>query len=127
MNRQTKQYIKELKANLKCSHAYKNQLTSQFNYSLASFLEEVPDPTPQELNNAFGPPQEMAFILMNSIPEKEQINHAKRKKLIQFVFTTFAALFIAFSLYVFFEKEYAEIISYDEVFPDETITSQGSD
>lgn len=124
MNRQTKQYIKELKAHLKCGRSLRKQVLSDFLPALTSYLEDVPSPTRTMLEDAFGPPQEMAMVLMKSISQEEQISYKRKRKLLRAITIAFATVFVAFSLYVFFDKEFSVITYTNELIPDESILSQ---
>ena len=51
---------------MKCSLPDRYRLGIKFK-AVQPFLDENPDPTPQELEDAFGPPAEMACSLMTEL------------------------------------------------------------
>lgn len=110
-------YRRSLKKQLRCGPLARKKLLDRFGGSLAPFLEENPAPGYEQLVSAFGPPEEMAAILMESVSAKEQARYQTGRKLIQILAVLVAVLFLAFVLYVFFVKEYSVIKMYDTVFP----------
>lgn len=117
MNKDLRQYEQQLKKHLLCGHRIRRKLLDQFRDSLSGFLEDQPEPTYEHLLAAFGPPDEMAGILMEKVSTKEFKIHQSRKKIVNIFAISLAALFIWFSLYVFFEKEFAVVESFDEAYP----------
>lgn len=120
MNKEISRYQRELKKHIRCNVITKRKLIRQFNDSLFSFLVDQPDPTYEQLVAAFGPPQEMASILMEELSEREKIRYRFAQKVKIIFLGILATLFILFSLYVFFEKEFAVVESYDVVYPIES-------
>ena len=120
MNKEISRYQRELKRHMRCNVITKRKLTIHFNTSLSAFMEDQPDPTYEQLVAAFGPPQEMASILMEELSEREKIRYRFTQKVKIIFLGILATLFILFSLYVFFEKEFAVVESYDVVYPIES-------
>lgn len=124
MNKDITHYRRVLKHHLACGTAVRKRLLSQFDNSLHSFLEDCPAPTYAQLETAFGPPEEMANILMENVPEKDQTIYKIRKNVCRILAVAVAALFIAFSIYVFYFKEITVITSYDTAFPNNVASTQ---
>ena len=117
MNKEISRYQGELKKHMHCAVSTKQKLIMQFNDSLSSFLEDQPDPTYEQLIGAFGPPQEMASILMESLSEKQKAHYRFVQKAKKIIVAVLAALFILFSAYVFWEKEFSVITIEGELIP----------
>lgn len=115
MNKDTARYLRALKKQLRCGASARRQILTRFDDSLVHFEEEFPSPTYAQLETAFGPPPEMAAVLMEGISDRETQKYAIRKKLIRIFAGIAAALFIAFSMYVFFEKEFSVITFEDSI------------
>ena len=64
MNHEAVCYEKALKKQLRCTSSTKKRLLQQFRGSLDTYLEDHPSPTETDLCKAFGPPEDMAEILM---------------------------------------------------------------
>ena len=115
MNKDTARYRRALKKQLRCGASARRQILTRFDDSLARFEEEFPSPTYVQLETAFGPPLEMAAVMMEDVSDRETQKYAIRKKLIRIFAGIAAALFIAFSMYVFFEKEFSVITFEDSI------------
>lgn len=115
MNKDTARYRRALKKQLRCGASARRQILTRFDDSLARFEEEFPSPTYAQLETAFGPPLEMAAVMMEDVSDRETQKYAIRKKLIRIFAGIAAALFIAFSMYVFFEKEFSVITFEDSI------------
>ena len=81
MNKYAEQYRKKLKACLQCSSKTKKALLDSFDRSLEYYLEECPEPADKELHAAFGPPEEMAWVLMEGITTQEIAKYQVRQTL----------------------------------------------
>ena len=126
MNRNIVRYQQQLKKHMPCGFRTRNGLLTQFRGSLSTFLEDIPEPTYEQLTDAFGPPEEMAKILMESVSPKERKTYQSGKCAIKIISFVMAALFVWFSLYVFFKKQFSVVIVYDEAFPtNETCALEG--
>lgn len=115
MNKDTARYRRTLKKQLRCGASVRRQILTRFDDSLARFEEEYPSPTYAQLETAFGPPPEMAAVMMEGVSGREAKKYAIRKKLIRIFAGIAAALFIAFSMYVFFEKEFSVVTFEDSI------------
>lgn len=126
MNKETARYRRELKKRLNCGGIKQRELLDQFDNSLSCFLEECPSPTYAQLEEAFGPPAEMAAILMESISPGERKRYHAEKALLKVLAGLAAALFVVFALYVFWQKEFVVIETYDTLIPGNiTATQEG--
>lgn len=115
MNKQSIRYYKAVEKHLRCGILTRKTLLSQFRSSLSSYLADYPNAEYVHLVEAFGQPEFMAQILMESVSESEQIKFQNRSKLIQNLRAALVLLFILFSLYAFFDKEYSAVTFYDSV------------
>lgn len=127
MNKQATRYCKEIEKKLWCSMHTRKKLLNQFYALLSSFLEDYPNAEYHDLVEAFGEPEMMARILMEKVSEREQTCFQNRKKLTRILGAVLVALFVAFSLYVFFDKEYSVITFSDSITaePSTNITQEG--
>lgn len=116
MNKDTAHYRLALKRQLRCGASVRRQILTRFDDSLARFEEEFPSPTYAQLESAFGPPPEMAAVMMECVSDREKKKYGNRKKLIRIFAGIAAALFIAFTIYVYFLKDIT-YISYDDAYP----------
>ncbi len=66
-----KQYDKELSSSLQCSFRTKRQLLSHWRVRRKALLEEDSSPSYETLVLNFGPPTEMANVLMDGLPPSE--------------------------------------------------------
>lgn len=117
MNKEIIRYQRELKKHLQCGMHIRKKLLSQFRDSLSSFLEENPEPNYEQLITAFGPPEEMANILMEAVPTSEQLRYRRNNKLVKILYGFVAVLFIMFALYVFYMKEFTIVTVESDVHP----------
>lgn len=124
MNKEIRCYLRQLKSSLQCGFRTRKKLLAQFRHSLSTFLEENPNPTFEHLIASFGPPEEMADILMEEVTEAELRQYCHHRKLTQFLTGLTVILFILFSLYVLYLKEVTVISFEGELIPDTTIFSQ---
>ena len=115
MNKDISRYLRKIKKHLYCSPKTRSYLLDHFRESLSSFLDENPEPDYQQLIAAFGPPEEMAAVIMEGVSDAERRFYRKRKNMKIIFAGIAAALFIVFSIYVFFLKELKTITLTDEL------------
>ncbi len=125
MNSAAIRYKMELVRALPCGFLWRKKLLGQFGDSLSGFCAEHPQPSYEQLTAAFGPPEEMAAVLMETVPDRELTKHAVRRKLHRIFGCIVLVLFIAFSVYVFYFKEVTVITSYDTAAPASITSTQG--
>ena len=111
-------YKKEVKASLKCDRKLRRNLLSQ----LENFKESsgVEDGAYDQFAISFGPPQEMASSLMESVSVKEIRKFQNEKKMWRFLLCIFVAVLVAGTLYIWFEKSNPVVVS-DQVSVSEEI------
>ncbi len=114
MNSSAARYKSKLKQKLQCSRRMKAELLTDFTHSLDGFLDEKPDATFADLSNAFGPPEEMANILMEQVSEQETCTYKLHQTLRHIVAVVLAIVLFLFTVYVLFWKQ-KPIISYTEI------------
>lgn len=98
-------YRRALKKKLHCCGDTRKTLLEKFDHSLNSFLEEHPTVTQPDLINAFGPPEEMANILMEGVCPQEQTRYDKRKLFFGITIGILVVVLLLFTMYVCFVKE----------------------
>ncbi len=69
MNRAIRTYLRRVRRNLICFR--KRERICRLHRALDAFAEDCPAPDYSHLVEAFGPPEEMAWTLMRSVPSKE--------------------------------------------------------
>ena len=111
-------YKREVKASLKCDRKLRRNLLSQ----LEDFKESsgVEDGAYDQFAISFGPPQEMASSLMESVSVKEIRKFQNEKKMWRFLLCIFVAVLVAGTLYIWFEKS-NPVVVYDQVSVSEEI------
>lgn len=109
MTTDVKRYLRALNRCLPCEGEPKKRLMESFRWSLTAFLEETPEPDMLTLHHAFGPPGEMANVLMSSLTAEDLLKskHSKGRRI---VLTVLAAAFaavvltvVAFALFSYFQ------------------------
>lgn len=111
-------YKREVKASLKCDRKLRRNLLSQ----LEDFKDSsgVEDGAYDQFAISFGPPQEMASSLMESVSVKEIRKFQNEKKMWRFLLCIFVAVLVAGTLYIWFEKSNPVVVS-DQVSVSEEI------
>ena len=114
------QYKKALKKNLRCSGSVQERLMAKFDATLTAFLEDTPDPGKDEVYAAFGPPKEMAELLMTEVTPEEAALYRRRNTFLRATAGILAGVFLAGAIYIYFFKEqdvsYNNDIAVDGVF-----------
>ena len=111
-------YKREVKASLKCDRKLRRNLLSQLeNFKDSSGVE---DGAYDQFAISFGPPQEMASSLMESVSVKEIRKFQNEKKMWRFLLCIFVAVLVAGTLYIWFEKS-NPVVVYDQVSVSEEI------
>ena len=108
-------YQNELKKKLYCSVSARSKLLDRFNASLSVFLEDNPSPAFEDLVSAFGPPEEMAAVLMAEISETESVRYHKAVLFKRAIAGVLVAVFLIFTGYIYIKKEFAQITIEDTV------------
>lgn len=100
------QYKRKLKRHLVCDSTTKQRLMGRFDGMLNVYLGDsgwpASWPGKQDLENAFGTPEQMAEILMDEIPACKRAKYRRNRRIIRVIVAiSFAALFLQ-SIYVLF-------------------------
>lgn len=85
-----------------------------FRPNLELYLEEHPDASFNDLCKAFGPPEEMAAILLLQASKQEKQADRLRRLLLRMATGILCATLLLFTVYVYFYKEFK--ISYHDVY-----------
>lgn len=99
------QYERLLKKRLRCTTAVRKRLLEKFRGALLVFLEETPEPSMNQLREAFGPPEEMAQVLMTEVSPEETAKYRRNKRIRLIAAGAIAVVFVLFTMYVYFEKQ----------------------
>lgn len=99
------QYEKLLKKQLRCTTAVRKQLLEKFRGALLVFLEETPEPSMNQLREAFGPPEEMAQVLMTEVSPEENTEYRRNRRIRRIAAGVIAIVFALFTMYVYFGKQ----------------------
>lgn len=99
------QYEKLLKKQLRCTTAVRKRLLEKFRGALLVFLEETPEPSMNQLREAFGPPEEMAQVLMTEVSPEEKAEYCRNRRIQCIAAGVIAVVFVLFTMYVYFEKQ----------------------
>ena len=99
------QYERLLKKQLRCTTAVRKRLLEKFRGALLVFLEETPEPSTNQLREAFGPPEEMAQVLMTEVSPEEMAEYRRNRRIRRIAAGVIAVVFVLFTMYVYFEKQ----------------------
>ncbi len=134
MDKGIQTYERALRRALPCGRGTKARLLERWR-ECACAMDDLPAPTYQQLTASFGPPEEMARVMMADVPQQEQCRYRQTRRRVR---TIAAVLIIAallnllmWSVYVFqfkqipvYYTEYLEVgeeIVIDEDFTGPTI------
>lgn len=99
------QYRRALKKKLRCSAKEKERLLEGFDQTLSAYLEEHGDPAMGDLSAAFGPPEEMAEVIMEDVPPQEQTRYQRQVVISKILTCILAALLVFFTVYTWIYKD----------------------
>lgn len=98
-------YRRALKKQLRCNRAVMSHILAGFDNTLDAYLKEHTEPTIGDLSAAFGPPEEMASILMAQTTPQEQAHYRKKTIAIRALAYIVAGILVLFTIYIWFLKE----------------------
>lgn len=99
------QYRRALKKKLRCNNTVKERLLGGFDQTLATYLEENNSPTTDDLITAFGPPEQIAAILMAEVSPQEQTQFKITSLLSRILAGFLVVVLLAFTIYIWFYKD----------------------
>lgn len=104
MTKQTKRYKQKVYRLLPIGRSSRIALMSDFEAMLARYWEETPDPTWEQLIQAFGAPESMAATMMEKIPRDNQTRYLVHRRRRRIALTSVAGILVAaiIGLCVFF-------------------------
>lgn len=105
MEESVRNYRKQVLRELRCGILTKIRLREKLTASLKYFAYENPKPTDWELEDAFGPPEEMAATLMYGVSKKEQQRCLQVRQMMQVGVAVLMAVILVFAMYTFFLKQ----------------------
>ena len=119
------QYKRRLKRRLHCDSTMKRRLMDRFEGMLNVYLGDsgwpASWPGKQDLENAFGTPDQMARILMDEIPADILAKYQRRRQILRIIAAVAVAALLAQSIYLMFFKPFT-IVSKSEVIIEGTST-----
>lgn len=105
MNHSAQKYKNKLRKKLRCTNTARERLLDSFDSTLEGYLDENPNASLEDLCNAFGPPEEMANILMEQVSSEEVAIYRRRKLCVCVIGVLLAVALIVMALIVFLWKE----------------------
>lgn len=116
-------YKRGVTRNLRCDSVARRRLMARFEDTLKVYLEDFGwpnnSPSEQDLVNAFGPPAQMADILLADITAEEQARYRKKKKVKKAIAAILIAALVLLTVYIWIYKDVG-ITSVDDVGPVQT-------
>ena len=91
-------YKKELKKKLRCSRKDKKKLLGQFDVILNGFLEETAPLSREQLEDAFGPPENMAETLLTSVSVEDLVRYQKHHSVTRVLIKALVGIALAASI-----------------------------
>ena len=105
MNDSVAAYRRALPRRLKCGRADKQRCLARFDQSLALFLEETPDPSAAQLEDAFGPPEQLARAYLKELPAEQLKRHRRHRCICVGVLAVLLCGLIAWNIYKFLRPD----------------------
>ena len=99
------QYRRALEKKLRCSQDVKKRLLESFDSTLNSYCEDHPNTAKDDFLAAFGPPEEMATILMAEVTPQEQTQFKLTSLLRRILAVFLVVALLAFTIYIWFYKD----------------------
>ena len=107
MNDCVGQYRKALRKHLRCGWKSRKRLLMEFDKTLGDYLEEHDAPTLDDLNSAFGSPEEMAEIMMAGLTSQEQAQYQKLRFLQKVGAWVLVVIALMSAVYIWLLKEFS--------------------
>ncbi|MGM9641055.1 MAG: hypothetical protein ACI3V3_06780 [Faecousia sp.] len=104
METSIKKYRRSLRRRLRCRRSTKALLMERFSDYQSRVLEEYPEPTTEQLVQAFGPPEAMARELMEEVPPQEQTKYRRNRIVCRICVGVLAVLLILLVAYGYYQK-----------------------
>ena len=125
MNHNVRRYRSKLKKKLHCMRKTQCKLLGEFDCMLNGFIDENPDASFDDLCSAFGPPEEMARILMEKLSTEDNRQHRRYIRIKRIVAAFCAVAFLLFVAYVFVEKQKPLTFNDNDELVDVSIVKEG--
>lgn len=123
-------YKRRLKRCLHCGSITKRRLMDRFEGMLNVYLSDsgwpASWPGKQDLENAFGTPEQMARILMDEIPHNVIAKYRRKKRILRVIGAVIVAALLAQVVYLSFFKEFT-LTSKGEIIINGTETADATD
>lgn len=89
------------------------------------FLEDHPSPTTDDLRDAFGPPEEMAQVLMEGLSKEDRQKYLQRQNCKRILAVILVVLFFAYMTFVLFWKQKPLTSTSEIIVHSAVITTEG--
>lgn len=122
MNHEAVLYEKALRKQLHCTGNTKKHLLQRFHSALTTYLEDHPSPTASDLQTAFGPPEDMAKVLMENVSEAEVKTYRKHTLFLKIITVVLLAIILIQVIYSAFFKDYT-LVTDDSIIIEPAVTS----
>ena len=122
MNHEAALYEKALRKQLHCTGNTKKHLLQRFHSALTTYLEDHPSPTASDLQTAFGPPEDMAKVLMENVSEAEVKTYRKHTLFLKIITVVLFAIILIQVIYSAFFKDYT-LVTDDSIIIEPAVTS----
>lgn len=99
MNDSVAAYRRALSRRLKCGRADKQRCLARFDQSLALFLEETPDPSSAQLEDAFGSPEQLAETYLHEIAPEVMRKYRRIRRAVIVIVVVLCCMLVAGSIY----------------------------
>ena len=126
----TDRYQKELGKYLRCTGRTKKQLLAKFKSYQIESLDEATTNNYDQMVSYFGPPEEMAEILMQEVNPDEHKKYRRNRVILKCALVVTAFLWILFTFYIYHLKSIPVIengITYIESSENYTIETEESE
>lgn len=100
-------YMREIRRHLRCSRKTRIRLLNRFTTYQRDAIDDAPDY--DQMVTMFGPPKEMARILMEEVTNEEQTAYEQSNLVKKIATILVAVAFVLSSLYIMFWKEISVI------------------
>lgn len=94
MNKPTKRFLRSIRKALDCSFIIQRRVMKPFLHTLALYLNEKPDPYEEDLLEAFGPPEELAEFMMESVTPAQRTRYRVGRWTVRIVAVVLVAVFL---------------------------------
>ena len=110
MNIQTKRYLWQLRSQLSCPIWVRRRLLASFLPTMELYLQENPKPSRAELLDNFGPPAQMARVMLEHVYKSERQQYHKNRLILRCAMSAIAVMLVTCCIYVMFFMEWRDTV-----------------